>query len=78
MHLVYAILETLESSLSSPDNEFTYLFDVISIGLDVGCEDCFDDLGATGSEIFALVNQFIDLLGDIFCNRNTELLLCHL
>ena len=33
---------------------------MIGVRLDVGCEDCFDDLGAAYSEIFALVNQFID------------------
>lgn len=78
VHLVHALLRRLESSFSSPDNEFSHPFSVIRVGTNVGREDCFDDFGAAGSEIFALANQFINLSCNIFCNGDSELLFCHL
>jgi len=43
----------------------------------VCCEDNLDDLGAVGSEIGTLSDQFVHFLHDLFINSNAEFLFPH-
>jgi hypothetical protein len=47
---------------------------VVHLGLNERCEDGFDDLGAVGSEIVTLIDQFIYFSHDSLVNSDAELL----
>ena len=59
-------------------NDLSYPFRVIRLGLNKCCEDSFDDLGAGGSEIVTLSDQYIHFSYDFLVNSNTEFLFRHL
>jgi len=47
---------------------------VIRLGVNERCEDGFDDLGAAGSEIVTLSDQFIHFSHDFLVNSDAELI----
>ena len=67
----------LKSTLSFPNNDFSHPFNVTCLGLNECCEDGFDDLGAAGSEIVTLIDQFIHFSHDFLVNSDAELLFRH-
>jgi len=69
-------LDLLESALSFPNNDFSHPFNMVCLGLNE-CEDSFDDLGASDSEIVTLSDQFIHFLYDFLVNSDSELLFRH-
>jgi hypothetical protein len=56
---VHEVYNPLESALSFPNTDFSHPFNVVRLGLNERCEDGLDDLGAAGSEIVTLSDQFI-------------------
>lgn len=52
------------AGLPQPNDQFTGSSDPILIGVEVRCEDSFDDFGAASSEIDTLLNEVIELLGN--------------
>ena len=77
MHLVHKAQNQLESALSSLNNDFSHSFGVVRLGLNERREDGLDDLGAVGSEIVTLSDQFVYFSGDLGCNSDSELLFRH-
>jgi len=74
---VHRVQNQLESALSFPNNDFSHPFNVVRLGLNECCEDGFDDLGAAGSEIVTLIDQFIHFSHDFLVNSDAELLFRH-
>jgi hypothetical protein len=56
-----------------PNNDFSHPLNVVRLGLNECCKDGFDDLGAAGSEIVTLSDQFIHFLHDFLVNSDSEL-----
>jgi hypothetical protein len=51
---------------TQPNDQFTCCDGTVLIGIEIRCEDCFDNLGAAGSEIGTLLNESIELLNDLY------------
>jgi hypothetical protein len=49
-----------------PNDQFTCCDGTILIDIEIRCEDCFDNLGAAGSEIGTLFNEVIELVDDVY------------
>ncbi|WP_318569969.1 hypothetical protein [Salinigranum marinum] len=77
VHSVHGVQNQSESALSFPNNDFSHPFNVVRLGVNERCEDGFDDLGAAGSEIVTLSDQFIHFSHDFPVNSDSELLFCH-
>jgi hypothetical protein len=49
-----------------PTDQFTCCDSTVLIGIEIRCEDCFDNLGAAGSEIGTLLDEIIELVDDLY------------
>ena len=77
MHLVHKAQNQSESALSSLNNDFSHSFGVVRPGLNERHEDGLNDLGAAGSEIVTLSDQFVYFSGNLGYNSDSELLFRH-
>jgi len=74
VHSVHADYTQSEISFAPPSNDFTNACNVIYIRFKVRCEDRFDDLGASRSEICAFFDQIIEVISKRFCNSHAKFL----
>ncbi len=58
--------EAFRETFPFPNNDLSHPLCLISLGLNKCCEDSFDGLGAAGSEIVIISDQFIHLFHNLF------------
>jgi len=57
---------------ATADDEFSDVSSVIYVRLEIRCEHCFDDLGASRSEISTLIHQFFEFVNELLGKSHTK------